>query len=346
MDKQQMMLEALVTAIEKHHHEPVAFALVYGSYVTGLRGPKSDLDIVFVGKDERAFELQRTFVFEGVGYDFWCMSADRARRIVDEFQPLVSIFAEGRLIYADSPERRTWFSELQHGIRTASRDTLPTRYGRQVDELLAKMKALTFDHRLAGDGEKRHIQGKLVLLVGDMLARVNRTYFRSGMKRYFEEIAGFQIKPKTAVRHLELMLLKEVKTEDLVAFVADLQEFWTGVKLQHGGPVEEDLRGFYEEALSTWNKIGHAASSGDVPVTFLAATSLENELAGFRIRGVKLTSTFEGATEPVGIARNAETNRREFVELLSQKGVPIVEFNDFADVLRYISRGPGTPGGS
>jgi len=338
MRRKQQMLDALVSTIEKHHRESVALAVVYGSYVTGQTSPTSDLDIVAIGKDERAAEMQRTFIFEGVGYDFWCMPMDRMQRIVAEFGPLVSIFAGGRLIYADSSEREAWFTELQHQLRTASQDTRPTKYARQIEELLGKMKALTFDRRAASSAEIRHIQGKMVLLAGDLLARVNRTYFRSGIKWSLEEISSFELKPKSVVRDLELMIRDVLGPEELTSFVLAMQEFWSAVKRQYSEPLrDDDLRGFYEEALSTWNKIDYAASRGDLPLTVLAAACLEDEFAGFRAQGLSLTSMFAGCpTESADIARNGEINRREFAAVLKQRAIPILEFDDIADVIRHI----------
>ena len=69
--------------LDESQADSVAFVVVYGSYVTGQMSPKSDVDVVFVGKDARAFELQRTFISQGIGYDFFCMPIERVRRIVD-----------------------------------------------------------------------------------------------------------------------------------------------------------------------------------------------------------------------------------------------------------------------
>jgi len=263
---------------------------------------------------------------------------ERFERIVDQFQPLVSIFAEGKLIWADSPERETRFADLQQRLRTASQNTRPTEFAREVEELLSRMKALTFDHRVANGPEQRHIQGKLILLAGDMLARVNRTYFRFGIKRYLEEIAAFGLQPESAAPDLALMAQEDVGTEKLVAFVLNLRDFWTGILRQHGEPLsDDDLRGFYEEAISTWNKIDQAARSGNLPLTFLAAAGLENELAGFRAKGISLRSMFEGCpTTPLDIGLNAEINRREFAETLRHRGIPIVELSSIADVVQHI----------
>lgn len=341
MDQKQMMLDALVATIRERYRDSVALAVVYGSYVTGQAGPKSDLDVVFIGKDRRASELQRTFVFEGVGYDFWCMPEDRMRRIVDEFQPLVSIFAEGRLLHADSPERRAWFAGLQRRLATEAQNSSPTRYARQIEDLLSQMKAVAFDHRLAGTAERRHLQGKMVLLAGDVLARLNRTYFHSGIRKYLDEIAGFPLQPAACLGELDAMLRDAIDTEKMARFAVAMGQFWAGVKAQYGETLcDDDLSGFYEEGLSTWNKITQAAEAGDLPLTVLAATGLENELAGFRSRGVPLTRTFEGPPpDPAGIARNAETNRQEFVGMLKRMGVGIVEFGSIDDVLAHIRSG-------
>ena len=57
VDPRQMMLDALVQTIEGRYRDSVAFVVVYGSYVTGQMSPKSDVDVVFVGKDARGLEV-------------------------------------------------------------------------------------------------------------------------------------------------------------------------------------------------------------------------------------------------------------------------------------------------
>ena len=347
VDPRQMMLDALVQTIEGRYRDSVAFVVVYGSYVTGQMSPKSDVDVVFVGKDARAFELQRTFIFQGIGYDFFCMPIERVRRIVDEFQPLVSIFAEGRLLWADSSATETYFAELQRAIRTAGHDTKPTKYADEVEALLTKMKALVFDHQIASPPVRQHIQGRLILLVGDLLARVNRTYFRSGIKRYLEEIDAFVLKPQSVTARLEALTRGVVPTVELAQLLVDLEQFWAETKRQGLAwrvTPESELSGFYEEAISTWNKIQHAAENGDHRLTYLAAACLEDELTRLRAQGLSLTSMFVGC--PTGaeqIAVNAATNQRELAEFLVQHGVSILEFADIADVVAYIG-GKDEPG--
>lgn len=341
MDQNRMMLDALLRAIRDRCSDSVSLAIVYGSFVTGDTGPKSDLDVLFIGSDERAFELQRGFVFRGIGYDFWCMLEARMQRILAEFQPLVSIFAQGRLAYADNPERERWFASLQHRLRTANQTEPPTKYARQIDGLLDQMKALAFDHRLADDAARRHIQGRIVLLAGDMLARLNRTYFRSGIKRYLDEIATFELQPAGCVSDLDGMLRRTLATEAVHAIVISLATFWSEVQARHRClPGRAELQGFYEEGLSTWNKVAQAAERADLPLTVLAAACLENELAGFRSQGVALTTAFAGTpSSPAGIARNTEASRAEFLHVLSAAGVQVRGFAELADVLRYIEHG-------
>jgi len=131
-----------------------------------------------------------------------------------------------------------------------------------------------------------------------------------------------------------------VPTEELALVVADLERFWAQVKRQsphERATLESELSGFYEEAISSWNKIQHAAGSGDRRLTYLAAACLEDELARLRAQGLPLTSMFEGC--PTGAeqtAINAATNQRELVEILVQRKVPIVEFDDIGEVVAYI----------
>jgi predicted nucleotidyltransferase len=338
MDKHQMMLDAFVETIRKNYSDSIGLVIVYGSYVTGRMNPKSDVDVVFICKNDRGYEMSRQFIFEDIGYDFFGMSMERFHRIIDEFQPLVSIIAEGKMIFADSPEKERHFIQQQERILTLEQTTSPLEFSTEIASVLKELKCKAFEHQFADKLKKLHLQGQILYLTGHLLGLVNRRHFKYGTKKWVEEIANMPLKPKTIRYYLELLTRSKVDSQEIMKYVETLSAFWNDIRLHE--PIKYDvhsLDGFYEEALSTWNKFDHAAEQGELMTAFLAATTLENELSQFRGQDAPLTLLFKDYDASLAsLKRNGEASKQDMIKLLQLNQIEVKEFASLEAVLKAI----------
>ena len=61
--------DALVAWVKSQaaaYRSDIALIAVYGSYINGTAGERSDVDMYFVPRTERAMEFARTFIIGGV----------------------------------------------------------------------------------------------------------------------------------------------------------------------------------------------------------------------------------------------------------------------------------------
>jgi len=334
-----MMLDTFVETIRKNYSDSIGLVIVYGSYVTQTMNPKSDVDVVFICKNDRGYEMSRQFVFEGVGYDFFGMSMERFHKIIDEFQPLVSIIAEGKMIYADSSEKERHFIQQQKKILSLEQTTSPLEFSTGIEAVLKELKSKAFDHQFSDNIKKLHIQGQILYLIGHLLGLINRRHFKFGTKKWVEEITDMPLKPKAIRYYLELLTRSKVDSQEIMKLVETLSGFWRDIVLTI--PAEFDvhsLNGFYEEALSTWNKLDHATEQGDLMTAFLAATSLENELLQFRGQDAPLTPLFEQYDASAdALKRNGEASKQEMLDHIRLNQIEIKEYASLEEVLNTLS---------
>ena len=338
MDKHQKMLEAFVENIKTNYSSDVGMAIVYGSYVTKTMHALSDVDVMFVGKTNRAYELQKQFIYEGIGYDFFCMPIERVHKIIDDYSPLLSIIAEGKLIYVDTDEKKGHFDALQKRFKTLNETEPVNKYFDRVENVLKDLKAMAFDHQFASMERKIHLQGQMIYSVMHYVQLLNRKHFIYGTKKIVEEIQGMEFKPKTLLYYLELLQKESVNSLEIMSFVNTLKEYFETLQTTYQKPFDKaSLKGFYEEGVSTWNKLIDAAAVDDLPTAFLAATSLENELSNYRSFYPALPHLFSNyqsdTTSLLGSAKKAEV---EFLSILKTEDIDILAFQTLEEVLLYL----------
>lgn len=82
--------------------DDVDLLLLYGSYLTGDAGPRSDVDLCFVPATERGWQVAETFIYQRVGYDLFGRHGLVARRV-------------------DHPAHRVVDARLAHPLRPHAR---------------------------------------------------------------------------------------------------------------------------------------------------------------------------------------------------------------------------------
>lgn len=339
MDKYELMLNAFVENVKKNYQEDVGLVVVYGSYVNQTMHELSDVDVMFVGKTDKAYQLQKQFIYEGIGYDFFCIPVQRLHQIIDEYQPLVSIIAEGRLLYSDSKEKAGHFANLQKRLKSLEMTEPVDKYFLQVESLLKEMKVLAFDHTTASPEIKRHIQGKLIYQIMHYVQLINRKHYQFGTKRIVSEIQAMALKPKTTLYFLELLTKDTVQSSDIFKIVQTLEQYYQSLTKTDIPLNKESFYGFYEEEISTWNKLIEAVKNDNIFTAYLAATSIENELSGYRKFFPEITNIFTGYnSEPISLLEPAEKAEKEILHLLKDLEIPVRSFDTLENVIEYISK--------
>lgn len=284
--------------VEGPFREDVSLALLYGSYESGTQGPLSDVDCYFIPRTERAQRLSRSFILEGVGYDLFPMSWERVEGLSRLEEPLLPCLGDARVLFSHSEAERRRFEELRLALARNLADSSYVRVRaleryHQANGLFACM--------LSGPdwNALRCHAGYLAMFLADAMAYSRHTYFHRGLKR---QLADLQALPGVPEAFVEAYL-GVMRAEDAAALIASCRALLESVRaLLDAPPVSAApqcpesipsgrldgaaLAGWYQEVVSTFNKVYACAASGDAPLAFLSAVCLQYTLDEARAWGL------------------------------------------------------------
>ena len=271
---------------------PGAIALIgiYGSFQTGDVHPLSDLDLLILINDERAWQLGAAFIQEdlGVGHDIYCTDWESLRRDAAYEDPNIAKLMDARIVYC-ADER--YIGELE-ALRGQVRQKLAEPFSEE-DYLKAEgiLKDAFHCYALAMIGDDltqvRKQAGGVLYFAENAVAMLNKRYFRKGVRRRYEELNDMTKRPERLCEMIEGILSAgtvPVLKERLTLLVKELNacfEHERQTVLPEKKPADAvTLRGTYEEMFSNWHgKMQMAAETGDRHLAFMSLVSLDAMLS-------------------------------------------------------------------
>lgn len=275
---------------ERDYRDDVAVVLLYGSAVNRTAHRLSDVDCYFIPATPRAYEMSCTFIAGGVGYDLFPMSWERVGRIADLMEPLQPLVGDAVVLHARSDEDLARFRAL--GERMKERLADPAyrrlraieRLGRAADSLRDALASESLH------GVRRHV-GEGFLQLSDAIALEHGAYFHRGLKFHFQDLstlsripAGFLDGYLGAIR-APLASDAVARLETAIRMIAGLLETKvpdTSPAVKPEASVEDpdpsELVGFYEELLSSLNKLRVNVEDGDWRMAFVNGCGVAREI--------------------------------------------------------------------
>ncbi len=283
-DRNDAIVEIIINKVKEEYKEDVSLLCCYGSYINGTAHEMSDVDFYFVPKTDRAHELTKTFILDGIGYDFWGISWDRLEKISDFDEPLVSLVADCKIVYCCSEEDEKRFADLQSKIKKTMQEPANERMLQKAEKHITSAMSEYCKVALSRDiADIRQSSGMILMNISDAVALMNNRYFAYGIKKQLSEILKFTHLPVdfeqlySSIIHADTY---EDNNECCLKIINNTYSLWKELleSIQTKGSPKDALAGLYEEICSTWNKIYMACDQKDAAVAFLAGTCLQKEL--------------------------------------------------------------------
>lgn len=331
----QQIVSLLIEKIKADYVDDVAIMSVYGSYVHKATHEKSDIDFYFIPKTEKGFSLARTFIIDGIGFDFWAVSWERAENIADRKSGFASIIADAEVVWYATEADLAKFRELQELARNPDVDAAS-----RANERLLEVEHQYFEiYMLQGDFSRQ--KQKAVRLLGELieiLALLNQTYIHRGWGSSLEEALALKILPPEFKDTAERILFAS-KARDLIP---QLFQLIVAVKRLANSPekfatdYKKAFAMFYEEAKSLYNKLYRACDTGDRVTAVMAGVAIQEEIvnimgpAAYRQNFGDIVSPFE-ANNLAGYKALVQKHEELFLTFIRENEIPLTVYSSVAE---------------
>jgi len=108
--------DILVENIKTKYADEISIIAFYGSYAKGTATEKSDMDFFFIPRTREAHKASIQFILDGIGFDFWPISWERAEKIASFEEVIVPVIADSKVLYSRSDEELERFKGLRTKI--------------------------------------------------------------------------------------------------------------------------------------------------------------------------------------------------------------------------------------
>lgn len=341
--RNDMIVEWAVKRIEEEYKDDVSLLLTYGSYENGTANPLSDVDFYFIPKTERAYELCKTFIVEGVGFDLFPMSWERVEGIAEFNEVLTPCLANVRILFCNSEEDRKRFEELQCRLKKNlnNKSFMLEKAYKKMEEVMKSYSKAIFEEDIC---ELRTLAGYIVMDLADVVAYANQTYFKGGLKKQMEDLKTIENTPVDFVLSYESVIKLNSANgikECCYNIIKNTRSFLKDERDRVvNGDKKVDYKGLaelYQEIVSTWNKIYVCCDSGNYNLAYISGVCLQDvlnmaaeengldkfdlmsdydsdNLNQFKERAMELQEKFVKIIEDNGIVIEAYNNVEEFLE--------------------------------
>ncbi|MCF8009517.1 MAG: nucleotidyltransferase domain-containing protein [Halanaerobiales bacterium] len=277
-EDKELILKTLLKKIKKDYQNDISVLVCYGSYITGETHAKSDLDFFFIPKTKKGFEMNKQFIIDGIGYDLWPLTWKRAQKIANFKENIASIIAKGVLIYYHKIKDKERFKTLQQKIENVdSNPEMKKKLINKATQFLDEAKAIFFDLKYSQKKaqDKKIYYYKILKLLTNSIAYINLTYLKKGVYNIEDEVKDYQKLPKNFIENFTKVIKSSnlsTKIDLLKRLIEDVDKLLSRqIKKKNANFNDKNLKGFYEEIKSNYNKLKQACDSeGFIKLYFIA----------------------------------------------------------------------------
>lgn len=276
-DRDGKIIAAVAEKARRLCPDSLALIGVYGSARTGDTHAKSDLDLLILIGDDAGWQLAQSFILddEQVGYDIYCTSWAMLEEDAACRHAHLGKLMDSEIVYVADETAPARLNRLRDRAAALLASDERFRRAREAVDELCRIYARAMTAETVG--AMRAWAAYAVTLALDAVMLWNGRYFKKGVKRTFEELAGlplpdgFRQSVDAIVRSRDMPALGAALTALLRAVMA-----YTARGARKSPPSEQALAGTYEEIFSNWrNKMPEAAARGDVFSSFMNMASFQ-----------------------------------------------------------------------
>lgn len=345
MEELMRVAEEFIHKIKRDYPNDVACVVIMGSVAFNQTHKRSDLDLFFIPKTDRGYNLGKTFIVDGIGFDLWPISWERLERIASYEERITSIILDGKVIYYSSKDDLDGYENLRKKAADTSNKSL---FISQAEELFSEIykefyKLSSSDNLM--EARKRSIT--LLNLISNIIALLNSTVIRRGRGRLKDEILGMENHPGSYEEVFNLTFRSEDTSVLKAKYLKLINEVEKMLLLDKEKMKRKnrdlcELEGFYEELINSYNKIYYNCEEGNPYTPLFAAVEIYVEWEdAFHDTGITLESLPDliSAYKIDNLEELSElAKKHQFMleKLLDDNSIKVKRFKDFHECKIWI----------
>ncbi|MBP3704832.1 MAG: hypothetical protein J6I98_04775 [Clostridia bacterium] len=285
-DRNNKLINAVIRRIERDCPGAVAMIGIGGSFCNGDFHERSDLDLMIVIDDEAAWKIAECFVIGEIGFDIYCTPWERLEEDAECGTPHLSKVMDAKIIYCPKEESMARYMALREKAKAILSAPFSAadlqRAEKEYEQAELQFSKLT----RAGSSvfDCRYYAVVLLYHLEDALCILNKSYYKMGVKRIFEEFAAMPNVPEN-FEDLARALCEAEEPDGMreaacALFMAVDQCFRRAKanlpKEEKPKPSPENISGTLEEMISNYRgKMWKAIERNDTHAAFAALGSLQ-----------------------------------------------------------------------
>ncbi len=334
--------EWAINKIKKEYKNDVQLLIAFNAYKLEKDATTASMSYFYPVSD-KAKELAKTFIIDGVGYDLFPMSWERTERMVELDEDNASVIANAEILYYRKEEDKKSFLDMQARLQSHLHDPrfMLKKALEKVNVAMELYQTMMFEEMLY---KVRTAAGHIVNFLSNAVAYSNMTYFKKGHQNCIDDLLAMKNIPEDYIK-----LCQDIVQADSVDEIKKLcheiiQNTRKFLSVKKGKSEKtrisqnfEDLAGWYHELSYAWREIYHWCDQKDAVRVFLRSCFLQSELDividEFGLDEMDLLGAFNASNMPA-YRKYAETLEKQMISIINKHGVDIEVYDSVEEFLQ------------
>jgi len=331
------IIDAVLAKIEKTCPGCVDLIGIGGSFFSGDIHEHSDLDLLIIINDERAYEISSCFILDGVGFDIYCSTWDRLEDMASFKDPYSGKLIDLEIVFTLNKEAEERYYRLQSTLLETLNSPLSDIDIEKAKEYLGKAESEYIELMIHEDmAPCRYASALFLHNIEFSIYMLNKRIVKYGIKRIPQEIKTMPILPENFLPlHKAIVCaesLSELKTA-CTSLVKSMRQCFENIDSK---PKERkeispmDLTGTYEEIYSNWKSKMHNSIAIKNPYlsfqTMASCQHFYNMMSGtYKINPIDIMKGYI-PSDLAATAKHFDEGMEEYLKLYTSLNVPVKNY--------------------
>jgi len=286
----EKILELIIEKVKKDYAEDVSLLVLYGEHSKNLDNGLG-LDIYFVPKTDKAYNLSIQFIIDDVSFDLFPMRWDRLLKVAAMDSPQAYLILDSKIIYSSSEEDLQRFlnfkSQLKRIIDGEFGDALVNKAYEYLNETFIYLNNM--EQYCVDITDIRIETSKILNHIANIVIFINKDYHKGGNGTHTSIISDsmtYEIKPANYSELVENIMFSHdlaLIKQTVRTLVNNTRQLLQDTKEKNVQKEAYDtlFTGYYEELKGVLTCFRQAVARDDYYKLYSLAAFIQEELAQF-----------------------------------------------------------------